>query len=283
MTDPIKAIEGAAFLDETAEKVAGAASKLYPGPMKDLASGTALGHPVHPALVGIPAGFWTSASLIDLVGGKKGRKVADRLILAGLVTAIPTAWTGLSDWSDTRGEQMRVGAVHALGNIAGVLLYSASYLARKRSHRGKGVGLAMMGAAAVGGSGYLGGHLAYRLGVGVDQTVFEKGPEEWTSVMPEDSVPEGAPAAAMVDGLAVLIYRSSGEVFAIADRCTHRGAPLHEGKVDQVDCTVICPWHASKFSLETGEILNGPATAPQPVYQVRIEGNQIQVRAIQSA
>lgn len=278
MSKAIDAIENATFLDQPAERLAGAASKLFPGPMKDLASGTALGHPLHPVLTAVPTGFWTSATLIDFVGGKKGRKMADRLVLAGLVSALPTAWTGISDWSDTRGKEMRVGAIHAVGNTAGLLLYSASYLARKKGKRGKGVRLALMGATAIGGSGYLGGHLAFRLGVGVDQTVFDKVPDGWVWAMAEDSLLEGSSAMAKIDGVDVMVYRTSGEVFAIADRCTHRGAPLHEGKVDQMDCTVTCPWHASKFSLETGAIINGPATAPQPVYEARIEAGQIQVR-----
>jgi nitrite reductase/ring-hydroxylating ferredoxin subunit len=40
---------------------------------------------------------------------------------------------------------------------------------------------------------------------------------------------------------------------------------------------VTCPWHGSEFSLETGQVETPPATDPEPVYEVRVEGDQIQV------
>lgn len=278
MSKAIHAIEQAAFIDPAAKRVAAAAARLYPGGTKDLASGTRLGHPAHPVLTDLPVGFWTGATVLDLLGGRRSAGAADKLVLAGLLSALPTAWTGLSDWSDTTGRQMRVGAVHAAGNIAGMALYGASWLARKRGHRATGIRLAMMGAATMACSGYLGGHLAFRLGVGVDQTVFDDPPSGWTSVMAEQDLLEGSPEAARVNGIDLVLYRSSSEIFALADRCSHRGGPLHLGKVDHLACAIICPWHASKFSLETGEVLQGPATAPQPVYQTRVEAGNIQVR-----
>ena len=275
----LNSIEQAEFLDAPSEKIADAVSVLYPGVAKDLASGTPWGHAAHPMLTDLPIGIWLGSLMLDLIGGKKAQKAADKLVLAGILSAVPTAWTGISEWADCRGKEMRVGTVHALGNISATLLYSASYLARKKGERARGVRLAILGAGALTGAGFLGGHLAYRLGVGVDKTIFQAQPEEWTAVMAEDALLADVPAVAEVNGVPILLYRSGSSLHAIADTCSHWAGPLHEGKVDEFNCTVTCPWHASKFSLRTGEVLRGPATAPQPCYDVRAEAGQIEVRA----
>ena len=62
----------------------------------------------------------------------------------------------------------------------------------------------------------------------------------------------------------------------IGARCSHRGGPLQEGTFAD-DC-VTCPWHQSKFRLEDGSIVDGPAIAPQPRYEVRAEGDSFAAR-----
>ena len=80
------------------------------GPVRDVLRGTWLDHPVHPMLTDLPIGFWTSAWVLDIVGGKKDRDAARRLIGAGVLCAVPAALTGAADWSDTEGASRRVGA-----------------------------------------------------------------------------------------------------------------------------------------------------------------------------
>ena len=87
-----------------------------------------LGHPLHPLLVQAPVGTWLSASILDLSGG--GQKAARRLAAAGLMAAVPAAVAGAADWSEQHEQQMRVGVVHATGNLAAMALYGASLLAR---------------------------------------------------------------------------------------------------------------------------------------------------------
>ena len=72
----------------------------------------------------------------------------------------------------------------------------------------------------------------------------------------------------------------SGTIHGIADRCTHRGGPLHEGELQ--DGCVTCPWHFSRFRLEDGSVERGPATVPQPTYDVREVGDRIEVRSAAS-
>jgi nitrite reductase/ring-hydroxylating ferredoxin subunit len=84
------------------------------------------------------------------------------------------------------------------------------------------------------------------------------------------------PTHAEVDGVPVLLSRSNGRVVALADRCTHRGAPLHEGKIE--DGCIVCPWHASRFRLTDGSVVRGPATRPQPGFEVRIVAGRVEIR-----
>src|SRR6476660_5103299 len=83
--------------------------------IKDLLSGTWLGHPLHPPLTDVVVGTWTSSWLLD-VTGKRARSASQRLIGAGILAALPTAAAGASDWAELRGGTRRIGLVHALGN-----------------------------------------------------------------------------------------------------------------------------------------------------------------------
>jgi nitrite reductase/ring-hydroxylating ferredoxin subunit len=126
-------------------------------------------------------------------------------------------------------------------------------------------------------AGWLGGHLVYAMGVGVDTTAFQKFPKRWTDTgVIFENLASGTATAAEVDGVAVLISRAGRSVHAIADRCTHRGAPLSEGDID--DGCVTCPWHGSQFNLADGTVRRGPATRPQPGLDARVSRGQVQVR-----
>lgn len=127
---------------------------------------TALGHSVHPVLTDLPLGCWTSASLVDLVGGRAGRGAATRLVGLGLLAAGPTAYAGLASWSRLEGPERRLGAVHAVGNDVAILLFAASWFARVRGSHWKGVRLALLGNLATAAAGHLGGVLALEHGTG---------------------------------------------------------------------------------------------------------------------
>src|SRR6185437_10417920 len=107
--------------------------RLIPGgALKDGLSGTWLGHPLHPTLVMVPIGSWTSATLIDLALGGRSSPAARRLVGLGVVAALPSAVSGLADWSDTDGAEQRVGLTHATLNAVAVGLFAASWWARRR-------------------------------------------------------------------------------------------------------------------------------------------------------
>ena len=269
-----------AQLDRPAKAIGAKIRELLPaGPVKDALSGTWIGHPLHPLLTDVPIGTWTSATLLDLVGGKAGRPAAKRLIGVGLLAAAPTAWAGWSDWADSEAGDAgvrRVGIVHAAANGSAALLYGASLCARRRGAHGAGVLLGLAGAGAMGAGGWLGGDLAYARGVGVDQTAFEELPQDWTPVLDASMLPDDRPVSAVAGDTTVLLVRRNGELHALAGRCSHRGGPLHEGELVG-DC-IECPWHASRFRLDDGSVERGPAAYPQPVLEVRERDGRIEVR-----
>jgi nitrite reductase/ring-hydroxylating ferredoxin subunit len=175
-----------------------------------------------------------------------------------------------------RGGSRRVGSVHAVGNTTALVLHTLSLAARLRGDRGRGRALSAAGYGVVTFSAWLGGHLSFAKGVGVNQTAFAETPSDWTPVLDETKLEEGQPTAARADGLGVVLVRKRERVHALADRCSHRGCSLHKGKLN-VDGTLTCPCHGSTFRLD-GSIVKGPATSPQPAFDVRMHEDKIEIR-----
>ena len=273
------AVERAAALDAPAEALDSVVSRIPTGPVKDLLSGVAVGHPLHPALVTVPIGAFTSAVVLDLTGQEQS--AARTLVGLGLLSSVPAALAGLTDWSDTRGAERRVGLAHLALNVAGLGVIAGSWLSR-RKNPGTGVfdshgpWLTLTGFGLVGASAWLGGHLAYAMGVGVDTTAFQRPPTDWTDTVAEADLAEDTPIAVTVGSTSVLLVRHRGRIRALADRCTHRGGPLHEGVV--VDDCIECPWHHSRFELMDGAVAQGPATRPAPVFETRVVDGRVEVR-----
>jgi nitrite reductase/ring-hydroxylating ferredoxin subunit/uncharacterized membrane protein len=247
------------------------------GGVKDALAGTWMAHPMHPMLTDVTIGVWTSAAILDVFGGERARPAADMLVGVGVLSAAPTVISGLSDLTDiVDPEQRSLGTAHALANVGAVTLWALSYLTRKGGSRSAGIALSMLANGTMAIGGFLGGHLSYRKGVGVDQTTFRHRFEEWTAVMDKGDLKEDLPRRVMVSGTNVFLLRRGETIHALANRCTHRGGPLHKGRVDEA--SVTCPWHLSSFRLQDGSVIRGPATAPQPAYQVRVREGKIEIR-----
>lgn len=263
-------------LDAVAEAASNAVKRVVPGgPAKDVLSGVWLGHPVHPMLTDLPIGFWTSAFVLDFLGGRRGRDAATTLVGLGTLSAVPAIAAGLSDWSDTTGAPRRVGLVHAAANAIAVASYTASWWSRRRGRHWRGVSYGLLGATAATVGGYLGGHLVQRLGVGVDNTAFETRADEWTRACAVVDV-TNAPTCVDVAGAPVVVFRDHGELFALDGRCPHRGAPMAEGTID--GDVIVCPWHGSEFRIDDGSIERGPAAAPLASYECREFEGDLEVR-----
>ncbi|HEU5270619.1 MAG TPA: Rieske 2Fe-2S domain-containing protein [Jatrophihabitans sp.] len=273
----VERIERATVLDAVAGPVADLIGKaLRFKPIRDLASGTPTGHPAHPPLVAVPIGSFVAASVLDL-SGPDGAVAARRLIGLGVLSALPAAATGASDWSYTSGAERRLGFVHAGVNALALSCYTGSWVARRRNQWLLGALLAGGGATLLTAGGFLGGHLVYARGVGVDTTAFSVASEDWQDTLAEAELIDNQPTLVHAAGLPVLLIRRGGELFALDDRCSHRGGPLHEGQLSGDGC-ISCPWHGSRFRLAGGEVVDGPAVRPQRRWEVRTRYGMVQVR-----
>jgi nitrite reductase/ring-hydroxylating ferredoxin subunit/uncharacterized membrane protein len=242
----------------------------------DALHGRWLGHPLHPAMAQVPVGAALGASVLDAVSAlsndddlRAGARRSARLLRAvGVAAAAPTALAGWSDFSDLHPEQQRTGLVHAAGNVAAVALWSLSLLRRD------GRLLFAAGTAVAGASAALGGHLSQRWAAGANhaEDVPHLAPEGWHRLCALDELPDGAPHRVLLGDVPLVAVRDGERVRALAATCSHLSGPLDEGPVETVhgrDC-IVCPWHGSAFSLDAGDVVRGPATAPQPRVEIDV-------------
>ncbi len=134
-----------------------------------------LHEPLHAVLTDIPVGAWTATVLFDGIAAVSGSdtmdKAADATVLLGLAGAAGAALAGWNDWADVEeAAPRRIGAVHALLNIAATGLFGWSAFARRRSAtRAQGRAIAAAGFVLVALSAHLGGNLVYEHGLGVEK------------------------------------------------------------------------------------------------------------------
>lgn len=143
--------------------------------LREILHGTWLHEPLHSVMTDVPVGSWTAAVIFDTIGAIAGNttmdKAADALVILGLLGAGGAAITGMNDWAEIKDEApRRIGAVHALLNVAATGLFGASWWARRqRNTRGTARALAAIGFAVVSVSAHLGGNLIYEHGIGVER------------------------------------------------------------------------------------------------------------------
>ena len=136
-----------------------------------------LGHPIHQMLIVFPLGLLATAVIFDVIhlvtGSPTMAVVAYWMIAAGIVGGLVAAPFGLVDWfsipAGTRAKS--VGLRHAAGNVAALVLFAASWFLRGDAPEDPSTTafvVALVGAGVAAASGWLGGELVGRLGVGVD-------------------------------------------------------------------------------------------------------------------
>jgi nitrite reductase/ring-hydroxylating ferredoxin subunit/uncharacterized membrane protein len=277
----IDAAESAAVLDGPGKAIGKQVRSLVKQPLKDVLSGTWLGHALHPVMTDVVIGTFLSTTLLDVFGGDKDGRAGGRLIGLGIAAYAPTALTGVNDWADTEPVDdgiRRAGLVHAASNTTALGLYVASLGSRRRGRRGRARAFSVGGATALMVGGLLGGHLSYTKGVGPDQTVFDSGPDEWTVAADASQLPDGRPTRIVVDETPVMLLRDGGSFYALHDRCSHRGCSLADGAVD--GDAIVCACHGSRFDRRDGSVLQGPATAPQPAFEARVRDDRVELRRL---
>jgi nitrite reductase/ring-hydroxylating ferredoxin subunit/uncharacterized membrane protein len=276
-------------LDPVASRLSGLVQKVPRG-VRDVLHGVWLGHPLHPVLVQVPVGAWLSASVLDALAvltpdddRRAGiERSAETLLTVGLAAVPAAAVAGTADWSDLHPEQQRVGLVHASANVVAATLLAASVLRRRRGRQGQGRMLGLLGLTAASAGAAVGGHLSYRWAAGANhaEQVPHVTPEDWTELGRLGEFDQRSPTRRMIGETPVVVVRRGSAVTVFADTCSHLSGPLSEGEVVQegsVDC-IVCPWHGSTFSLDDGSVVHGPATAPQPVFDVQAQDGVIRAR-----
>ena len=233
-------------------------------------------------LVVVPIGSWTGASVLDLVRGGDSARSTELLIGLGIVAAVPAVLTGLHDWSESersRSEIRRVGLLHGAANGTALALHVASVAQRRRGEHAVGVRLARAGFCMLIIGDWLGGHLAFAEGVGVNHAAFDDAPPEWTRVLDANRLVDRRPVKTNSGGFGLVIVRCDSATYALADRCSHCGASLAEGRV--VAESIQCPLNDTRFRLSDGKIEHGPSAYPQPALEARERGGGVEVCARQ--
>ncbi len=92
-------------------------------------------------------------------------------------------------------------------------------------------------------------------------------------VATKNEILEGSMKQIKVVGKQILLANVGGEIFAINDICTHEECSLSTGYLD--GSTVYCPCHGSQFDVTTGAVTSPPASFAEPIYPVKIEGEDV--------
>lgn len=247
-----------------------------------LLEGSWLGHPLHPVLTDIPIGAWTTALTLDVLDAASPRSIykssADAAIALGLGGALGAATTGLTDWQHLTGRSRRIGFTHASLNVLATLLYAGSLVLRGNKNRRTARGLSLLGYGTILLSAYLGGELVYQRKIGVNHAPLQQNlPHTYRAVLADADLPEDKPTRVEVDGIPVVLVRRNGQIYALTETCSHLGGPLAKGTLQ--DDSIICPWHQSRFALESGHVLDGPASVSEPCFETRVVNGQIEIRA----
>jgi nitrite reductase/ring-hydroxylating ferredoxin subunit len=255
-----------------------------PQTVKDLLHGTWLGHPLHPVLVHVPVGCWLSAGLLDLV--PRFRPAATALIGAGVAGAVPASLSGAADWSEADIGVRRLGTLHAAANTAALGLYVGSLVARGRDRGALGRVLSYAGLGVAGASAAIGGHMSYSQAAAVSHsaTTARGLTSVWIDLGPLDDLPEGRPALRTGAGSSVdvplAVVRRGVRVDVFVAACSHRGAPLDEGTVEEVRgaTCLVCPRDGCAYELASGAPRRGPAANAQEKLEVRMEAGHVMAR-----
>ncbi len=135
------------------------------------------GHPLHPILIALPLGLLMTSLVFDARAKKRldstDGKVARALIGAGVLSGLVAAIPGIIDWLNVpdNSRAKSIGLVHGSGNVLALTLFALSWKKRRPNETQpdtSAVALSVLGAAILSLTGWLGGEMVYRLGIGVD-------------------------------------------------------------------------------------------------------------------
>lgn len=250
-------------------------------PVKDFLNGTWLGHPVHSAVTDVPIGSLIVSVILDLLGQHVGADVA---LLATILFMLAAAVAGAADYVDTDGTARTRATLHSTLMVVALVLLVISLVLRAGgpADRTIPIALSIVAFLIVTAGAFVGGDVVYALGNMVSRHAFRGPGTKWIhldldGVSDLAELPVATPVKAKAGINDIVLVRIGATVHAMHAVCAHAGGPLAQGTV--VDGCLECPWHGSRFWVDTGRLARGPALYDQPSYELReAEGGGYEVR-----
>ncbi len=156
-----------------------------------------MGHPIHPMLVNFPLGLLITSAVFDIVhwitGNGYWSGIAFWMIAAGVISGLLAAIVGTIDAlaipSGTRAKSVSV--LHGAGNLLILILFAVSWFLRLSVPENPLIiasVLSFLGAALLGVTGWLGGEMTFRLGIGVDEGANLNAPSSLSGLPANESI-----------------------------------------------------------------------------------------------
>lgn len=278
----------AAWLDGIANAFGAAVAGFYKIPgtagLKTLLHGTRpLGHPLHAAITDATVGGYTAMVFLDVVyllTREPGvAHAADLVLVASFITSLAAIVTGLTDWNDTYAEERRNGMLHGLINLTATVGFLVSLWLRvgaPASSREIAIAVGIVSWIVLSVAAYLGGEMVFGYGTQVNRHAWSEIGAKWQKLdVAANGLEDRTPVVAKTtSGVDIFVAKLDGDLYAIANVCTHAGGPLNEGTfVGRDRCEIQCPWHGSRFCVKDGEAKAGPATFGEPSFETRVDGD----------
>ena len=244
-------------------------------PIRDLLVGRWLGHPLHAVLTDAPIGILFLVIVFDLL---RMPEAAGWALVFGILTMLAAALAGFADYADTDGKARERATLHSTLMILALVGYLFSLFVRQGPPgfgfldvpAGFLTSLVSFGILSAGA--YVGGDVVYVLGNMVSRHAFRGAGTKWIALEPAEldaggAIPEGKPVKAKLGINQLVLVRQGENILALHDTCAHAGGPLNEGKL--VNGQIECPWHYSRYRMDSGAVTLGPSVYDQPAYEVR--------------
>ena len=251
------------------------------GFIKNVLHGTwLLKHPLHPALTDATVGGYTAMVALDvfylITRDATLIRAADALLVFSFATSLLSIVSGLTDWSSTYEEERRNGMLHGLIMVLATIFFLVSLwmrLNRGLDERDNAIYVGIVGWAIMTAAAFLGGEQVFGYGTQVNRQAYAETKSKWEKLdVAANGLEDRKPVVGKTkEGVDVFVAKLDGQIYAIANVCTHAGGPLNEGTwVGKDRCEIQCPWHASRFCVKDGHAVGGPATFDEPMFETRV-------------
>ncbi len=102
---------------------------------------------------------------------------------------------------------------------------------------------------------------------------FDESKVDFLEIAPASELPNGERLFVEIEGKPVVIFNVGGQLFSIADVCSHDDGPVGEGRLEGYNIT--CPRHGAQFDIRTGKVIQMPAVVDISAYPIRVVDGMI--------